>query len=61
MVSENKGNPSVDLFFFVLQDVISVNFTLLNDKMFVPSRDFTISKKVFDGQCAEQKNQVLLI
>jgi hypothetical protein len=27
MVSENKGNPFVDLFFFVLQEVISVNFT----------------------------------
>jgi hypothetical protein len=27
MVNENKGNPFVDLFFFVLQEVISVNFT----------------------------------
>ena len=27
MVSENKGNLFVDLFFFVLQEVISVNFT----------------------------------
>jgi hypothetical protein len=27
MVSENKGNPFVDLVFFVLQEVISVNFT----------------------------------
>ena len=27
MASENKGNPFVDLFFFVLQEVISVNFT----------------------------------
>jgi hypothetical protein len=27
MVSENKGIPFVDLFFFVLQEVISVNFT----------------------------------
>jgi hypothetical protein len=27
MVSENKGNPFVDLFFFVFQEVISVNFT----------------------------------
>jgi hypothetical protein len=27
MVSENKGNRFVDLFFFVLQEVISVNFT----------------------------------
>jgi hypothetical protein len=26
-LSENKGNPFVDLFFFVLQEVISVNFT----------------------------------
>ena len=26
-VSENKGNPFVDLYFFVLQEVISVNFT----------------------------------
>ena len=24
---ENKGNPFVDLFFFVFQEVISVNFT----------------------------------
>jgi len=46
--------------------------TLLNDKILVPPRDFinkmsnqygdfTISKKVFDGQCAGQKNQMLLI
>ena len=50
--------------------------TLLNDKIFVPPRDFinvylnkmsnqygdfTISKKVFDGQCTGQKNQMLLI
>ena len=27
MASENKGNPFVDLFFFVLQEIISVNFT----------------------------------
>jgi hypothetical protein len=27
MVSENKGNPFVDLFFFVFQEVISVIFT----------------------------------
>ena len=27
MVSENKGNSFVDLFFFVFQEVISVNFT----------------------------------
>jgi hypothetical protein len=27
MVIENKGNPFVDLFFFVLQEVISLNFT----------------------------------
>jgi hypothetical protein len=27
MVSENKGNPFVDLFFFVFQEVVSVNFT----------------------------------
>jgi hypothetical protein len=27
MVSENKGNPFVDIFFFVLQEVISVNCT----------------------------------
>ena len=27
MVSENKGNPFVDFFFFVLQDVISVNLS----------------------------------
>ena len=27
MVGENEGNPFVDPFFFVLQEVISVNFT----------------------------------
>jgi hypothetical protein len=27
MVRANKGNPPVDFFFFVLQEVISVNFT----------------------------------
>jgi len=27
LASENKGNPFVDLFFFVLQEVISVNFS----------------------------------
>jgi hypothetical protein len=50
--------------------------TSLNDKIFVPPRDFinvylnimsnqygdfTISKKVFDGPCAGQKNQMLHI
>jgi hypothetical protein len=41
MVSENKGNPFVDLSFFVLQEVISVNFTGLDTTTTVKEGNMT--------------------